>query len=56
MLQGDGEATHLRQSSTLLVIVAPSNSRGQVFLLHYVMLLYTEKMSLTNRIPTYRRR
>lgn len=44
MLWADGEATHLRQS-ILLVIVVPSNSRGQVILLRYVMLLYIEEMN-----------
>lgn len=53
-LWGDGEAAHLRQP-TLLVNVAPSNPQWQVFLLHYIRLLYTEEMSLTKLIPIYRK-
>lgn len=54
VLRGDGEAAHLRQP-TLLVHVAPSNPQWQVFLLHYIRLLYTEEMSLPKLIPIYRK-
>lgn len=55
VLWDGGEAAHLRQP-TLLLNVALSNPQWQVFLLHYIRLLYTEEMSLTKLIPIYRKR